>query len=295
MKARKNATEIAGARAAHLRDGEAMVRFLAWLDAEAPGGTLDEIAAVRHLEACRARSNELKDISFETIAGAGPNGAIIHYRVNEKTNARLVPGSLFLVDSGGQYRNGTTDVTRTVAIGAASEEMAKLFTLVLKGHIAIARARFPRGTTGAQLDTLARTALWAAGHDFDHGTGHGVGSYLGVHEGPASISKRGDVALEPGMILSNEPGVYREGAFGVRIENLMLVTEPDDIAGGTAPMLGFETLTLAPIDRSLVVADLLTPAERAWLDAYHARVWAMLKTAVDGVERAWLKAATRPI
>ncbi|PLX32819.1 MAG: X-Pro aminopeptidase, partial [Hyphomicrobiales bacterium] len=246
-KAQKNETEIEGARAAHLIDGAALTRFLAWLDRTAPGGGVTEISAAEHLEACRRDTGKLRDISFDTISGAGPNGAIVHYRVNRISDRALGDGELYLVDSGGQYEFGTTDVTRTVAIGAPPPEAVRHFTLVLKGHIALARARFPKGTTGLQLDCLARNALWQAGLDFDHGTGHGVGSFLSVHEGPQSISKAGKAALVPGMILSNEPGFYREGAYGIRIENLMLVHEPGAIEGGERPMLGFETLTLAPI------------------------------------------------
>lgn len=294
-RARKSAAEIAGARAAHARDAVALARFLSWLDAEAPSGDLDEITAVRRLEDFRAQTNALLDISFDTIAGAGPNGAIVHYRVSESSNRKVEPGTLFLIDSGAQYRDGTTDVTRTIAVGAPEQEMRRLFTLVLKGHIAIATARFPKGTSGAQLDCLARIALWRAGHEYDHGTGHGVGSYLSVHEGPQAISKRGTAALEPGMIVSNEPGVYLEGAFGIRIENLLLVTEPGPIASASREMLGFETLTLAPIDRSLIVTDMLSAEERGWLDAYHARVREQVSPHLDEATRRWLVAATAPL
>src|SRR5206468_10484743 len=225
IKAVKNAVEIAGAHAAHLRDGAAVANFLAWFDREAPTGKLTEIDAVAALETFRRDTGLLKELSFPTIAGAGPNGAIVHYRVTQKTNRKISPGDLFLVDSGAQYRDGTTDITRTISVGTPSAEMRERFTRVLKGHIAIARAVFPDGTTGAQLDSFARQHLWAAGIDFDHGAGHGVGSYLSVHEGPASISKRGTaIALKRGMILSNEPGYYKTGAFGIRIENLELVT-----------------------------------------------------------------------
>jgi len=295
MKARKNDVEIAGCRSAHVRDGAAMVRFLAWLDREAPSGTIDEITAVKKLEACRAETQALREISFDTISGSGPNGAIVHYRVTTKSNRRLQCGELFLIDSGGQYVDGTTDITRTVAIGAPSAEMRERFTLVLKGHIAIATARFPRGTRGIDLDPLARKALWERGLDYDHGTGHGVGSYLSVHEGPASISRRGMVALEPGMILSNEPGYYKEGAYGIRIENLVLVTSPHVPPGGDREIMSFETLTLAPIDRRLVVTDLLTEDERRWLDSYHARVRSVLGPEVTGADRQWLDAATAPL
>ncbi len=294
-KAKKTAAEIAGARTAHLRDGAAVARFLAWFDAESPTGGLDEIAATTKLEDCRRATNRLKDISFDTISGAGPHGAIVHYRVSHDTNRKIEANSLFLIDSGGQYNDGTTDITRTLAVGTPDEAMRRAFTLVLKGMIAISLARFPKGTTGAQLDALARIALWQAGFDYDHGTGHGVGSYLGVHEGPQRISKTGTVALEPGMILSNEPGYYREGAFGIRIENLVLVTEAEPIAGGDKEMLGFETLTFAPIDRRLVVPGLLGEAERAWLNDYHAAVFARLGPEVDDQTRAWLEQACAPV
>ncbi len=295
LKAIKNDTEIAGARAAHLRDGVAVTRFLAWLDAKAPGNGIDEISAAKQLEAFRAETGELQDVSFDTISGAGPNGAIVHYRVTHATNRPLEPGTLYLVDSGGQYRDGTTDITRTVAICQPGEEMRRRFTLVLKGHIAIATACFPKGTRGVDIDGFARRALWAWGLDYDHGTGHGVGSFLGVHEGPASISKRGMVELEPGMILSNEPGYYREGEYGIRIENLVLVLPPEPVGGGDREMLRFETLTLAPIDRRLVMPELLTEEERAWLDAYHAHVRAKLAPHLQGEALAWLEQATRPL
>ncbi|MGA7486975.1 MAG: M24B family metallopeptidase, partial [Xanthobacteraceae bacterium] len=236
----------------------------------------------------------LKDISFPTIAGAGPDGAIVHYRVTGRSNRAIAPGELFLVDSGGQYQDGTTDITRTVAVGEPTAEMRDRFTRVLKGHIAIARAVFPDGTTGAQLDSFARQFLWAEGLDFDHGTGHGVGSYLSVHEGPARISKLGSAALKRGMILSNEPGYYKSGAYGIRIENLVLVVEAAAVAGAEKALNAFETLTLAPIDRRLVVPDMLTAGETAWLDSYHARVGAVLSPLVDAETRAWLAAATRP-
>jgi Xaa-Pro aminopeptidase len=295
MKAVKNEVEIAGARAAHVRDGAAVTRFLAWLDREAARGTLSEIDAVAALESFRRDTGLLKDVSFPTIAGAGPDGAIVHYRVTTKSNRVIAPGELFLIDSGGQYEDGTTDITRTVIVGEPSAEMRDRFTRVLKGHIAIARAVFPDGTTGAQLDSLARQYLWAAGLDFDHGTGHGVGSYLSVHEGPARISKLGTTALKRGMILSNEPGYYKSGAFGIRIENLVLVVEAAPVAGAEKPLDAFETLTLAPIDRRLVAAELLTAEETAWLDRYHARVEATLSPLLDAETRAWLAAATRPL
>ena len=294
-KAKKNAAELAGSRAAHLRDGAAMCRFLAWLDNNAPDGRLDEITAVVKLEEFRRASPELREISFDTIAGAGPNGAIVHYRPSYATNRKIEPGNLFLINSGAQYQDGTTDVTRTVAIGEPSADMRRHFTLVLKGHIAIATVRFPTGTRGTHLDALARLALWRAGLDYDHGTGHGVGSFLSVHEGPQSIAKRESVELEPGMILSNEPGYYRPGQYGIRIENLVFVTKPEDIPGGDRPMMRFETLTLAPIDRRLIEPTLLTPEEAAWVDAYHGQVFARLSEAVDDETRRWLSVATGPL
>ncbi|HEX7075422.1 MAG TPA: aminopeptidase P family protein [Hyphomicrobiaceae bacterium] len=294
-KARKNETEIKGARAAHLRDGAAFARFLAWLDREAPSGKLDEISVARKLEEFRAETQALKDISFDTISGAGPNGAIVHYRVTEATNRQLKPGELYLVDSGGQYLDGTTDITRTIAIGQPTAEMCERYTLVLKGHIAIATARFPKGTRGIEIDAFARRALWEKGLDFDHGTGHGVGSYLSVHEGPQSISRRGMAPLEPGMIVSNEPGYYKEGAYGIRLENLVLVTGPEIPPGGDREMLSFETLTLAPFDRRLIRPDLLTSAELDWLNSYHARVGKIIGAELGPDDRAWLAAATAPI
>jgi len=294
MKAVKNAAEIAGTRAAHRRDGAAVTRFLAWLAREAPSGKLTEIEAVEKLEALRDETGLLRELAFSTISGSGPNGAIVHYRVTNRTNRALKPGELFLLDSGAQYEDGTTDVTRTVAVGEPTAEMRDRFTRVLKGHIAIARAVFPKGTSGAQIDALARQALWQAGLDFDHGTGHGVGSYLSVHEGPQRLSKLGTQPLEPGMILSNEPGYYKTGQYGIRIENLVLV-ERREIAGAEREMMGFETLTFAPIDRALVEATLLTADEREWLDAYHARVREMLTSELDEATRAWLVEATRAL
>ena len=295
MKAVKNEVEIAGARAAHLRDGAAVTRFLTWFDREAPRGKLSEIEAVAALESFRRDTGLLKDISFPTIAGAGPDGAIVHYRVTIKSNRVVAPGELFLIDSGGQYEDGTTDITRTIAVGEPTAEMRDRFTRVLKGHIAIARAIFPEGTTGAQLDSFARQFLWAQGLDFDHGTGHGVGSYLSVHEGPARISKLGTTALKPSMILSNEPGYYKTGAYGIRIENLVLVVGAAAVPGAEKPLYAFETLTLAPIDRRLIVAEMLTPEEALWLDRYHARVFEALSPLLDADSRAWLTAATRPL
>jgi len=295
MKAVKNSTEIAGMRSAHERDGVAVSRFLCWLDREADSGKVDEITAAERLEGFRRDTNLLREISFDTIAGSGPNGAIVHYRVNTATNRKLQPGELFLVDSGAQYQDGTTDITRTVAIGKPSPEMIERFTLVLKGNIAVATARFPVGARGRDLDPLARRALWAAGLDYDHGTGHGVGSFLSVHEGPCSIARVEGVPLEPGMILSNEPGYYKEGAYGIRIENLLLVREPEKIAGGEREMLSFETLTLAPIDRRLIDKNLLTADELGWLNAYHERVRKALSAKLDGETKAWLAASTAPL
>jgi Xaa-Pro aminopeptidase len=295
LKAVKNAVEIAGARAAQQRDGAAVTRFLAWFDREAPRGELTEIDAVAALESFRRDTKLLKDVSFPTIAGAGPDGAIVHYRVTRKSNRRIAPGELFLIDSGGQYEDGTTDITRTVAVGTPSPDMRRTFTLVLKGHIAIARAVFPDGTTGAQLDTLARQFLWQAGLDFDHGTGHGVGSYLSVHEGPARIAKLGSAPLKRGMILSNEPGYYRTDAYGIRIENLILVTEAAPVANAEKPLNSFETLTLAPIDMRLVEAQMLDADETKWLNSYQMRVREMLGPMVDTGTHAWLIGATVPL
>ncbi len=295
-KARKNASEISGVKKAHIRDGAALSSFLAWLDQAAAKGTLDEITASDRLESFRKATGCLRDLSFPTISGAGPNGAIVHYRASAKSNRRLELGNLYLLDSGAQYLDGTTDVTRTIAIGNPSTEQQERFTLVLKGHIALATIKFPRGVTGSHLDVLARAALWKAGLDYDHGTGHGVGCYLGVHEGPQSISRRpNNVALEPGMIVSNEPGYYKQGAYGIRIENLVLVTEPKIIAGGEREMMGFQSLTLAPIDLRLVARGLLNDEEVDWLNAYHATVRETLTPLVDAQTKAWLANATRAI
>ncbi len=294
-RARKNATEIAGTRAAHERDGVALARFLAWLASEAPSGRLTELDAAARLLELRSEGEHFQGPSFETIPAFGANGAIVHYHANAETNRRLEPGSLFLVDSGGQYLDGTTDVTRTLAVGMPSPAMRRAFTAVLKGHIALARARFPAGTTGSQLDALARRPLWDLGLDYDHGTGHGVGSYLGVHEGPQRISKVANAtALDPGMIVSNEPGYYETGAFGIRIENLVLVVEANAGAGGR-PMRAFETLTRAPIDRALIDVAMLDAAETTWLDGYHDTVRATVAPRVDAATRAWLEQATRPL
>jgi len=289
----KNATEIEGARRAQRRDGIAVTRFLYWLHRQAPG-TVDEIGAVRRLEECRRHAGEadgmpLEDISFDTISGAGPHGAIIHYRVTRSTNRILEPGTLYLFDSGGQYRDGTTDITRTVAIGTPTDAMRRHYTIVLKGLIALSTLRFPEGLRGCDIDAVARMAHWKAGIDYSHGTGHGVGSYLSVHEGPQRISRSGTTRLQPGMIVSNEPGYYREGEYGIRLENLVLVTGPAAIAGGDREMLGFETLTLVPFDRSLIDPALLTREERAWLEDYHARVLREIGPALDAEERAWLE------
>jgi Xaa-Pro aminopeptidase len=293
MKARKNATELEGARNAHLRDGAAVVRFLHWFASHAPGGTLSEIDAAQALETFRRDTGKLKDVSFPSIAAAGANAAIPHYRATFKTNAKIRKG-IFLIDSGGQYEDGTTDITRTLAVGKPTALMRDRFTRVLKGHIAIACAVFPKGTTGAQIDAFARAPLWRAGLDFDHGTGHGVGSYLSVHEGPQRISKLGSAALEPGMILSNEPGFYHAGHWGIRIENLVVV-ERREIAGAEREMLGFETLTRAPLDLALIEPKLLDGEEIAWLDAYHARVWLEISPLVEPGARRWLHGATRRI
>ncbi|MEX0860141.1 MAG: aminopeptidase P family protein [Cucumibacter sp.] len=293
-KGRKNPAEIAGMRDAHRLDGVAMARFLAWFDIEAPKGELTEIGIVEALESQRRKANSLVDISFETIAGAGAHGAIIHYRVTETSNRRLVPGELMLVDSGGQYREGTTDITRTLSTGAATAAQKEAFTRVLRGVIALSMTPFPKGTTGQQLDTLARQFLWLAGMNYNHGTGHGVGAYLGVHEGPANISTRPSVALEPGMIVSNEPGVYLEGEFGIRTENLILVVE-SPVGTPERPYYEFETLTLAPIDTRLVEVGLLTGAERDWLNDYHRRVFKEIGDHVEPQILAWLEKATRPI
>lgn len=295
LKSTKNHAEIAGSRSAHMRDGAAVVRFLSWLENEAPSGKLTEIDVVEALESFRRDTRALKDVSFPTIAGAGANGAIVHYRVTRASNRRVGKNELLLVDSGAQYEDGTTDITRTVVLGEPSDEMRDRFTRVLKGHIAIATAVFPENTTGAQLDPLARTALWQAGLDFDHGTGHGVGSYLSVHEGPARISKLGMVALRRGMILSNEPGYYKTAAYGIRIENLVLVIAAPEPAGAEKPLNAFETLTLAPIDRRLIDTGLMTTKERTWIDSYHKRVHEVVGPLVDVSTRKWLEKATRPL
>ena len=293
-KALKNDVELAGTRAAHRRDGVAVSRFLHWLADSAADGSVDEMAAESRLEDFRREGELFRDLSFPTITGAGPNGAIVHYRVTPNSNRALEPGMLYLVDSGAQYLDGTTDITRTVAIGTPSAEMRERFTLVLKGHIALATCRFPKGTTGGQIDALARQYLWRAGLDFDHGTGHGVGSYLNVHEGPQRISKLGTgQALEPGMIVSNEPGYYKTGAYGIRIENLVAVCPANGIEDAEREIYEFETLTRAPIDLNLVERALMTDDEVAWLNGYHAEVRAAVGAELDGPAADWLEQATR--
>jgi Xaa-Pro aminopeptidase len=291
-KAKKNEVEIGGMKEAHRLDAVAMAKFLCWFDREAAKGQLDEIGITTALEAFRREEPALVDISFDTIAGAGPNGAMNHYRVDRQTNRRLKPGELMLVDSGGQYLTGTTDITRTLSTGKATAEQKDRFTRVLKGMMAISMARFPKGTSGAQIDVLARQFLWQDGVTYNHGTGHGVGHFLGVHEGPAGISSRYPTPLEPGMIISNEPGYYKEGAYGIRTENLVLVVE-SPVGGGS--FLEFETLTLCPIDLRLIDEKLLLAHERDWLNAYHKRVWREIGPLVSGEVKAWLKEATRPV
>ncbi|MGZ8335313.1 MAG: aminopeptidase P family protein [Allosphingosinicella sp.] len=299
-KALKNEVEIAGHRAAQARDGAALSRFLHWLSVEAPKGGVDELGAAAKLQGFRQAGGDLRDLSFDTISGAGPNGAIVHYRVTEETNRPLERETLYLVDSGGQYPDGTTDVTRTVAIGTPSAEMRDRFTRVLKGHIAVARALFPNGTRGSQLDSFARQYLWSAGVDYAHGTGHGVGSFLAVHEGPQRISPAGsgqaggDEPLRAGMILSNEPGYYKTGEYGIRVENLVLVV-PREVTGAEKEMLGFETLTFAPLDRRLIDTKLLSTGEREWVDTYHAQVLEVVGPQLDGEALAWLEAQCRPL
>ena len=294
-KAIKSAAEIAGADAAQARDGAAMVEFLAWLDRTAPDGGLTEIDVATALEGFREKTGALKDISFETISGAGPNGAIVHYRVTEETNRAVEPGALLLVDSGGQYQDGTTDITRTMAIGTASEAAIRPYTLVLKGLIGLSDLRWPEGLAGRDVECVARVALWSAGYDYGHGTGHGVGSYLGVHEGPAGLSRRSNEPLKAGMILSNEPGYYREGAFGIRCENLVLVEPAEIPEGGETPMHRFRTLTYVPFDRRLIDPSLLSAAELGWLNDYHTETRMRHESAVSSEAAAWLAAATRAI
>ena len=295
-KARKNATEIAGTAEAHLRDAAAMVEHLAWLDAQPPG-TLTETQVVTALEAQRRKDNALQDISFETIAGTGPNGAIMHYRVTEETDSRLEDGQLLVLDSGGQYLDGTTDITRTIAIGTPPEEACAAFTRVLQGMIGMTRLRWPTGLAGRDIEMIGRLPLWMAGQDFDHGLGHGVGTYLCVHEGPQRLSRVSTVPLEPGMILSNEPGYYREGAFGIRIENLIVVEEAPSLPGGDAhrQMLTWRTLTFVPIDRRLIETQMLSAADITWLDAYHADVLEEIGSRVSDAALAWLRGACAPL
>ena len=296
-KACKTKAEIKGTKAAHLRDGAALCRFLCWLDARGRTGKISEIDAARQAEAFRAETGKLRDLSFDTISGSGPNGAIVHYRVTHATNRRLRPGDIYLIDSGGQYADGTTDVTRTVLIEGRPPPIGAVdaFTRVLRGHIALAAARFPTGTNGMQLDTLARAPLWAAGQDFDHGTGHGVGSYLSVHEGPQRISKGGMVPMAPGMIVSNEPGYYAAGRFGIRIENLQYVRPAKNKGDRHRNMLEFGALTLAPIDRRLIDQSALTGYEKTWLNTYHAEVLAKVKPLLDSGTTKWLERACRPM
>ena len=295
-KACKNSVEIQGAYAAHERDGIAVCQFLAWLDRETPSGQVTELQAAEFLDKCRQKQPLWEDASFPTISGAGPNGAIVHYRSTPETSRSLELGTLYLVDSGGQYLDGTTDITRTVIIGEPTAEHRNCYTRVLQGHIALATAKFPEGTTGSQLDVLARSPLWAAGLDYDHGTGHGVGSFLGVHEGPQRISKSAsDVALKPGMIVSNEPGYYRSGAFGIRIENLVVVIRVEMPKDSTRAFLGFDTLTVVPFDRRLISTELLAKHELDWINAYHNRVWECLESKVEEATRVWLEEVTQPL
>lgn len=295
-KACKNSVEIAGAYAAHQRDGVAMCQFLAWLAQEGPRGQVTEMEAAEFLETCRRQQVMWEDCSFPTISGAGPNGAIVHYRSTPETNRPLKQGMLYLVDSGGQYLDGTTDITRTLAIGSPTDEHRDRYTRVLQGHIALATAKFPEGTTGSQLDALARMPLWAVGLDYDHGTGHGVGSFLGVHEGPQRIAKFANaVALKPGMIVSNEPGYYKTGAYGIRLENLVTVVKEEIDKSSTRTFLAFDTLTIVPFERNLIAKDLLSVHEIKWIDTYHSRVWENLQSKVDTETRNWLEHATRPL
>lgn len=295
-KACKNAAEIAGSAAAHLRDGAAVVELLAWLDAQ-PAGSLRETDVVRQLEAERRKDNALQDISFETISGTGPNGAIMHYRVTEETDARLDAGHLLVLDSGGQYLDGTTDITRTIAIGAPPEDARRAFTRVLQGMIAMSRLRWPVGLAGRDIEAIGRAPLWGAHQDFDHGLGHGVGAYLSVHEGPQRLSRLSTVPLQEGMILSNEPGYYREGAFGIRIENLLVVQAAEVPDGGDAhrKMFTWQTLTFVPIDKRLIATDLLDGPSRAWLNAYHAETLDKIAPRVSDAARRWLEQACAPL
>jgi len=294
-KACKNQVEIQGARQAHIRDGAAVCRFLAWLASESPKGQVTELMAADFLESCRGNNGLFQDLSFPTISGAGPNGAIVHYHSTEETNRRLEHGTLYLVDSGAQYVDGTTDITRTIAIGTPTAEHRDRYTRVLKGHIALATARFPKGTSGSQLDAFARQPLWEIGLDYDHGTGHGVGSYLGVHEGPQRISKSpSSVALQPGMIVSNEPGYYKAGEYGIRLENLVVVVDGPD-KGADRSWLTLETLTMVPFDHNLIESSILTSKECDWFNSYHTRVYETLRPLLDQETTSWLRSATAPI
>jgi Xaa-Pro aminopeptidase len=301
-KARKSEQEKSAIRKAHIADGVAIVKFLHWLDENANKAELSELSVGEQLEAFRREHSAYRAPSFPTIAGFGPNGAVIHYRASATTNRQIKGDGLLLVDSGGQYLDadngiaGTTDITRTIAIGDVSDEMKRHFTLVLKGHIALASSHFPSGNTGAQVDTAARQALWNAGLDYAHGTGHGVGCYLAVHEEAASISPRGKDALEEGMLLSNEPGYYLAGSHGIRCENLVIVQKAGQCEATGNQMLCFETVTLAPFDRRLIISKLLTQDEKDWLNEYHAWVWETLSPLVeDGAVKEWLKGATQKI
>jgi Xaa-Pro aminopeptidase len=294
-KARKNKVEQEGARSAQRRDGVALSRFLHWIAIEASKGHLTEASAADKLAAFRKETGVLMDLSFSTISASGPNAAIPHYHVDPENSRAINNNEIYLIDSGGQYQDGTTDVTRTVIIGQPTDEMRDRFTRVLKGMIAISTIAFPKGTSGSHIDVLARAALWKAGLDFDHGTGHGVGSYLSVHEGPARISKASHIGLQPGMILSNEPGFYKQGEYGIRIENLLLIKEPQEIKGGERPMMSFETLTLAPIDRNLIDTRLLTREELQWLDAYHTRTLKEVGSFMTGESLEWMKKACAPL
>ncbi|GAA6196333.1 aminopeptidase P family protein [Pseudophaeobacter arcticus] len=295
-KARKNAAEIAGSAAAHLRDGAAVVELLSWLDAQ-PVGSLTEIDVAKRLEELRRRDPALRDISFETISGTGENGAVMHYRVTEESNSRLQAGQLLVLDSGGQYLDGTTDITRTIAIGTPGAEECAAFTRVLQGMIAMSCLRWPKGLAGRDIEAVGRMPLWLAGQDFNHGLGHGVGAYLSVHEGPQRLSRVSTVPLEPGMILSNEPGYYREGAFGIRIENLLVVEQAPALATSDPDrdMLCWRGLTYAPIDRRLILGNMLTSAERDWLNAYHSETAVKLRPYVSVAAQSWLDDVTKPI
>jgi len=290
-KSTKNNAELNGTRAAHIRDGAAIANFLHWFSIEAPKGGLDEMAAERKIREFREVNNDLLDLSFDTISAAGPNGALCHYKLTPETNLPVKPNSVFLIDSGGQYIDGTTDITRTIAVGDPGDEAKDRFTRVLKGHIALATAKFPKGTTGTELDSFARRPLWDAGLDYDHGTGHGVGVFLAVHEGPGRISKAlNPIALVPGMIYSNEPGYYKAGEYGIRIENLVIVREVK--LSDEQEMMALETITFAPIDKNMIELSLLNEDEKTWFNDYHTEVWDKLSPLMDGAAKDWLKEAT---